>query len=400
MIAGNPLFRVSLVLAIFCFLIPLTLFSNSWECRIFPSEQTTEIDATSGAKIIFITTDQAADANLYFHDRCRLLENKVLLFMSDRTGRQEIFAYIAETGELARLNRDQDEAARVPIASRFGDRLFVARGNALYQWNISLTLTPQTKLSIEEKKLCEFPENAVHISGLNENSGGTLLSFGYKIDELHFIAVVDVRTGIAKEAARIAFPIQHIQFSWTQPDLLSFARGYGSDTAPLDPNEPAHARIWFVNVNTNTPVPAFYQQPGELATHECWWINDQITFIGGHKPEEAHVKVLDIKTGDIRMIGAGAWLPDQEPRDLARVNWWHASGSPDGRWVAADNWHGIISIFDAKTTQQHILTTGHRTYGSGAHPHVGWDLTGDSVVFSSNKRGNADVCIGLLPEKW
>jgi len=107
-----------------------------------------------------------------------------------------------------------------------------------------------------------------------------------------------------------------------------------------------------------------------------------------------------LKTGEIRIIGAGAWLPGIEAKELSKVNWWHASGSPDGRWVAGDNWHGIIALFDAKTTEKRILTSGHRTYGHGAHPHVGWDLFGKSVEFTSNKFGNPDVCIGMIPKNW
>ncbi|MBN1464299.1 hypothetical protein JXA02_00965, partial [candidate division KSB1 bacterium] len=104
--------------------------------------------------------------------------------------------------------------------------------------------------------------------------------------------------------------------------------------------------------------------------------------------------------GDIRIIGAGAWWEEGTAAQLAQVNWWHAAGSPDGRWIAADNWHGIIALFDAKTTEKKILTTGHRTYGGGAHLHVGWDLKGDMVEFTSNKLGNADVCIGVVPKEW
>jgi hypothetical protein len=381
-------------------LFSCNLFAADWECMIFPAEHQTEIDSISGAKIIFATTNKSNDTNLYFHDRCWLPDNRMMLFNSDRTGRQEIFAYIAKTGELARLSQEQDVAAGSPIASRFGDRIYVVKNKSIYQWDLSLTLSPKTGLTIAEKKLCNLPPNSSQLSGLGENSDGTLVSFGYKIEEQNSIAVVDVKTGKQQVVARVSFPIQHFQFSWTRPDLISFARSYGADTAPLDPNEPAHARIWFVNVNTKTPVPAFYQVPGELVTHECWWLNDQITFIGGFMPEEGNVKSLDLKTGEIRILGAGAWLPETPARELSKVNWWHQSGSPDGRWLVADNWHGVISIFDAKTTQQHILTTGHRTYGTGAHPHAGWDVTGDSVEFTSNKRGNADVCIGVLPNEW
>lgn len=90
--------------------------------------------------------------------------------------------------------------------------------------------------------------------------------------------------------------------------------------------------------------------------------------------EEGSVKVLDFRTGEIRILGAGAWVDGVPGAQLSKVNWWHAAGSPDGRWVVADNWHGTVALFRAKTTQQRILTTGHRTYGSqGLHLHAGWD---------------------------
>ena len=44
-----------------------------------------------------------------------------------------------------------------------------------------------------------------------------------------------------------------------------------------------------------------------------------------------------------------------------------------------------------------LLTSDHRIYGSGAHPHAGWDLYGESVEFTSNKLGNPDVCIVSIP---
>jgi hypothetical protein len=57
--------------------------------------------------------------------------------------------------------------------------------------------------------------------------------------------------------------------------------------------------------------------------------------------------------------------------------------------VVADTWQGIIALFDAKTTRKRILTRDHRIYGSGApHPHAGWDLKGEYVEFTSNKRVN------------
>lgn len=301
---------------------------------------------------------------------------------------------------MIRLNNANGVAAKFPEASRDGNHIYVVKNNSIFIWQIHYVDEQDIHVQVKETKLCDYPEGAVPIHGLNENSDGSLLSYAYISNELYHIAVVKIVTGKSEVICQLNYQIQHVQFSWNRPDLLSFARSYGSDTAPLESTDPLHARIWFVNVKTKTPVPAFYQVPGELVTHECWWVNDQITFIGGHRKEEGHVKVLDLKTNETRVIGAGSWLENVEPKDLAKVNWWHASGSPDGRWIVADNWHGIISVFDGKNTRMSLLTTGHRVYGSGAHPHAGWDLYGKSVEFTSNKLGNPDVCIGKIPDDW
>jgi len=392
--------RRMLVLFLFLILSWLPVYGVTWECQILPSEQKVETDEKSGAELIFVTSAKANDTNLYFHDRCWLLNGEMMLFYSDRSGRNELYGYLPVSGNLVRLDKPDGDPAHSAVASRTGDRIYVVRGHTVYMWQISVTRDPEWRVSVTEKEIGQFPDGADQFSGLNENSNATMVSFGYSIAGKYIIAVADIKTAEARVVARPDMAIGHIQFSWNRPELLSFSGSYGSDTAPLDPGEPPHARIWFVNTAIGVPLPAFYQKPGELATHECWWVNDQMTFIGGYRPEEGDVKVLDLKSGEIRIIGAGAWWEGGTDKELSRVNWWHSAGSPDGHWVAADNWHGIIALFDAQTTEMHILTEGHRTYGGGAHPHVGWDLTGKSVEFTSNKFGNPDVCIARIPETW
>ncbi len=389
---------------IFLLILAMTsvLLSKDWDCIVLPSEQKVEIDQISGAKVLFITTNKKNDHNLYFHDRCWLPDKKMMLFYSERSGRNEIYGYLPKTGELVRLNGKNKENAGRALVSRFADVIYVLKNNSIYQWNVRIEYSPKTTVKIRERKICDIPAKNSFTGGINENADGTLLSYYYTLNEQFYIAVVHIKSGISEIIARFepGIRVQHIQFSWNRPALISFARSYGNDTAPMDPKEPPHARIWFLNLQTKTPVPAFYQQPGELVTHECWWVNDQITFINGFRKDEGNVSVLDIKTGERRIIGAGAWMAGVEAEQLAKYNWWHQSGSPDGRWLVSDNWHGIIAVFNANTTQKHILTTGHRIYGKGAHPHAGWDLNGNSVEFTSNKLGNPDVCIAYLPLKW
>ncbi len=378
--------------------------ASTWNCDVLPSEQKIEVDPQSGAKVIFVTTHPASDTNLYFHKRCFLCDNQLMLFYSNRFGRSEVLGYLMDTGELIRLNRPQDPAAGCPVASIKGDRLYVFKQGSIYSWKVDVTLRPQTAVRVTETKVMEIPKGAQQRSMLTENCDGTLIASAYCCEGGHFIGLLNPVTGQARPPKKVPFKPDHLQFHRQQPDSLAFCRVYDSDIAPLDPNAPAFARIWFLNVNSGVLAPAFYQVPGELVTHECWWVNDQMTFLGGHHHvgdcEEGHVKVFDRKTGVIRIIGAGAWLDDITGRQLARVNWWHASGSPDGKWIAADNWHGIVVLFNARTTEKKILTTGHRTYGGGHHLHVGWDCAGKYVEFTSNKRGNPDVCIAVIPKDW
>ncbi len=385
--------------------VPTILFSQtSWNCEILPPEHKVELDAKSGAKTIFVTSNPASDVNLYFHDRCFLHNNKIMLFNSDRFGSQEIMAYLLDTGELVRLDSEHDMKSATPYASIKGDRLYVVRDKVIYEWKLDIVTTGKTSIKVTEKKLTEYPQNYKQLTGLSENSDASLLAFAYGNENEAFISTYNFATGEVALAGQVDFNIGHLQFHKQRPDVLSFCRNYGSDRAPKDKNEPAHVRLWFLNINTHVPVPAFEQVPGELVTHECWWVNDQITFIGSFNSddssEDGHVKVLDLKTGEIRVIGPGSWWEGGTPSEIARENWWHASGSPDGKWVVADNWHGIVALFNARTTERKILATGHRTYGKGAHPHAGWDLNGTMVEFSSNKYGNADVCIAVVPEGW
>ncbi len=396
--------RIICALFLLIFLQSNVVFSSTWNCEILPSEQKVEVDPQSGAKIIFVTTDPANDTNLYFHKRCFLWNNRLMIFFSNRFGRTEVMGYLVDTGELIRLNQAQDPAAGSAVGSVKDDRLYVCKEDSIYMWQLDVVTEPKTAVRVTETKVFDMPEGVHKRSFHVENCDGSLMAFAYQFEEEHYIGFFDLVANEFLTPTKLDMKPDHMQFHWNRPDLLGFSPVYESDIAPLDPNAPPRARIWFLNVHTRVPIPAFYQVPGELVTHECWWVNDQMTFLGGFHHEgdreEGTVKVLDLKTGDIRIIGAGAWLDDATGYQLSQVNWWHASGSRNGKWVAADNWHGIVALFNAQTTEKKILTTGHRIYGGGLHLHVGWDMEGKYVEFTSNKLGNPDVCIAVIPEDW
>ncbi len=373
--------------------------SRSWDCAILPSEAAVTTDSVSGAEVVFVTTHPAVDVNLYFHQRSWLTDGSLLLFLSNRSGRQELFGYIEATGELVRLTSPGDPVPRYPTASIAGNGVYLMKGNAVYRWEVELRLKPRTEVRVTERKIADLGRTTTE---LTESCDRRYLATHGAVEggAGSDILLIDVQSGTVSTAVTLPYSISHLQFSRTRPDLIMYAHRYGTDYAPPDTAAERHCRMWLANIKTHVSWPLHWQEPGELNTHECWWVGDQITFCGGYARGWSPVRVLDLHTGVMRVIGEGAYWEGATPAELAEVNWWHASGDYQGRWVAADNWHGIIALFDATTTQRRILAVGHRTYGGGVHPHVGWNHLGGEVVFASNRRGNPDVCVARIPKDW
>jgi hypothetical protein len=307
-------------------------------------------------------------------------------------------AYLTATGELVRL-ATEDGSIGGATAAVGRNSVFGLRGNDVVEMALTAEVSKDpgahpSRVIAVERRLCTLAD-MTPITSLNESCDGKFLSVAVKCvgDDAHqAIAIINVRTGKVKELCRFdntPLAVSHVQWSRTNPRLLSFAG--------------VPDRIWIVDIRNGKPWCPYHQWPGELVTHESWWVDGQILFCGGLHPkptEDAHLKILDPKTGVVRIIGPGSWWPEGTPSEISRRNWWHAAGSADGRWVAADNWHGDIMLFEGRTTRDRLLTTNHRTYGKGVHPHVGWDRKGRQVVFTSHKLGNPDVCVATIPDKW
>lgn len=368
-----------------------------YSLAVLPPEHRLETDAVTGAELTYLTTDPARDVNLYFHERSWLSDESMIVFLSDREGGGHM-GYLTATGELVRLDTERGRLSAVTAARDFPG-LFVVRGRDVLELRLEITVSPDiaaqaSTVVASERVICTLPGGQLH-SSLNENADGTKLSVGMKEaapGTVEGVYVIEITTGAVRKICDIvdsAGHAGHVQFSRTNPNLISYAG--------------REQRLWVVDMRNGAPRNVYRAWPGELVTHESWWMNDDIIFLGGTHPfplEDSHVKLLDLDTGVVRVIGAGAWWEGAKPEELAKVNWWHAAGSEDGHWVAADNWHGDIALFEARTTRPRMLTVGHRTYGEGDHPHVGWDRSGKAVVFASHRLGDVNVCVARIPESW
>ncbi len=368
--------------------------TDAWECEVYPPEHEVTQDSVTGAKVIFVTSDSSRDVNLYFDLNSWFADLSMLAFYSERNGRFELFGYLPETGEIVRLQPAQKPFMGWATLDYQTHDIYVVRDNTICQWHVSSDLSQdknvRSKVSIKERKIAQAPGGTSFFMGPTESADGKYLSVGLKYanSDRQDIIAVDIQTGkIQTLLTQSPSHISHVQFSKYNPYFLRFSQ--------------TPHRMWMIDIRKPGEAKKIHpQEPGEMVTHEDWWVNDQMTFCAGYEDGESHVKVVDIHTNITRIIGAGnKWLKGSKA-DIAAQTWWHASGSRDGRWVTADNWHGHIAIIDARTSHLRYLTMGHRTYGRGDHPHVGWAPDSKSVEFTSNKRGNSDVCIAYLPEEW
>jgi oligogalacturonide lyase len=395
--------------------------ASSYPLEVSPPEYQRMTDPKTGAELLFLTTAPETDANLYFHEYSWLADESVILFTSARS-KGGLMGYLTATGELIRFNTPQGSLGGATAATR-GNALFAVRGRSIVE--IRLAIEPSSapaarpsRVTATERVICSLSDGAPSTS-LNPSCDGKYLSLGVTgfADRTRgpTICKIAIRSGKLSEVCRL--PQEpgyggHVQWSRTNPHLISFAGSRGptrdfagpaaAATSPEDYTGRGE-RLWVVDIREGVPRNVYLAEEGELVTHESWWVNDQLLFCGGKSPappELSHVKVLNIYTGQVRIVGAGAWWPGATPAEAARLNWWHAAGSADGRWVAADNWHGDIMLFEGKTTRPHLLTTGHRTYGQGEHPHVGWDRKGEKVIFGSHLLGNLNVCVATIPKAW
>jgi hypothetical protein len=372
------------------------VFGPQYALPVFPAERVFQKDAETGADLLFLTNAKSKDTHLYFHQRSWLADSRMILFVSARE-RGGLMGYIVETGELAQITAADGAKVGSSTAAVNRNSVLCTTGERVLEIQISITVRESDRGKRAEVTACERPLCAVrNMDGaLNESCDGRYIAVGQRPTDGSSkagIVVIDAQTGQAVRLCDVPDGVSyhgHVQWSMTNPHWLSFA------------GEPH--RLWVVDIRDRKPWCPYRQIPDELVTHESWWVSDLLLFCGGTHPkptEDSHLKTLDLRSGVVRIVGARSWWPDGTPRDIARRNWWHASGSPDGCWIAGDNWHGDIMLFEGKTTRPRLLTTNHRTYGGGEHPEVGWDRKGEQVVFGSHKLGGVTVCVATIPAAW
>ena len=157
----------------------------------------------------------------------------------------------------------------------------------------------RSRVTATERVLCTLPDGSPSTS-FNPSCDGKYVAFGVTgfsdAKRGPAICKVDLKSGQLSEVCRLPEPPGyggHVQWSRTNPHLISFAGGRGPTKDVAGPTPIATApedycgrgqRLWVVDIREGIPRNAYLAEEGELVTHESWWVNDQMLFCGGKTP--------------------------------------------------------------------------------------------------------------------
>lgn len=348
-----------------------------------PSERSTYIDASTGAVVTRLTSSPAQDDKIYQTHPNWLADGSHLVFHSDRTGQDELFALEEATGEIVQLTA-QDSGAMV--VARHTNVLYLVRENRLFLVNLQSLLSDSKSGQMNaaatyRRQLAEMPAGTSLSGTFTEDADGQSLYFGLvDAKQAHSIQKLDLQSGHFSKIIDVDFRVGHCQAHPTIPGLISYCQESGGDTSQ---------RMWLTHSDGTGNRPFYTETYDEWVTHEVWWTKDRMLFTIWPKDELMRAKPYGIASVSLR---------DFSHKIHSQFPYWHVCGTSDGRYAVGDTFAGELFLIDIATGQRQLLTAGHRPPGAKSHQHQSVSPDGKRLLFVSSKFGNWDLMTVNLPQ--
>ena len=311
---------------------------------------------------------QKAD-NLYFHFSNFTADNRALLFVSDRTGSEQLYRQQLQNGEDHTTHRRSTDRGtqRLSGSTRQHYRLSSARHRGLgarypklhdtYDWNRAGS-TSRRLAAADRQRRWPFPHH---------DHPARQINVGDRTDGSVYGQVSYGNPAGLSDRPRAAQP-------HGSGDLLCLGDGRLCAAALLAGESPDETgnRPFYAPVD-----PKHWLTPmKEWMTHEAWvagtgamtMVNDKIG-----------IMVVE-KDGTARVVRAG--------------NYWHAAARPDGRYIAIDDSAGNVWIAETATGSIRLLATGIRNTVP-VHGHISFDGQGRYIQFHSGRAHETVAIIDL-----
>lgn len=361
-------------------------FVSKSESRCFTDERT-------GVEIRQVTAGAAIHHHPFYFIPAYDDRMERLYFVSDRTGRFEVYAEIQATGEIVQLTEEEELVEWSVHPSHDGRYVYYLAGTAACRVNTA---------TLEAERLIEFGDAAMREQSMMvaAGMGTTTLSrcdrwwaIPVKVGGLFRFVVLDTESG-QWEVILERDCISHPQFCPDDPNLLFYAG-------------PLNDRVWVIRRDGTGNRRLYERRPGEWITHEVWIPGTlELAFV-----DWPHgIRAVHVVTG--------------RQRRVTSFNAWHASCNRSGTLMVADtNYPDIgLQLFDPRDgvgaptalCHPHASNAGEHwagpfPYENGpvpvyapqhTHPHPSFSPDGRRVVFTSDRTGFAQVYEVVLPEDF
>ncbi len=388
----------------------------------WPSERSSYLDPQTGAAVTQWTGGPHKNQHLYFTSPSVTADDRWLLFLSDRTGCPNLMAVDRSTGDIRQLSDNANGLLRsyvYPLGgpaglSKASPCLDAVRNRVYYVQDDAVCVADLGHLEEGPRTICELP--AGWLGGFTHASpdGKTFcipvadprafvdpsksqwdqmrnVPARMKAESLVTrVYLIDIAAGRPRVHAEVPFWVTHVQF-----DPLGTGRIVFNQEGHLKrTGNAADDRIWCLETD-GSYRPLAVQEPGEWRSHENWSPDGRsIVYHGGRADGAAFIAA---RTWDGRLL--------HETR-IGDVNFWHATGAPDGRRVIVDRHDGMISIIDPAAADDSpdcvVDLCRHDTTidDQDAHAHPLVAPSGASVTFTSIQSGTCQVYEVPIPDRY
>ncbi len=360
---------------------------------VYPSESRSFTDAATGARIRQVTDQPSIHHHPFFFVPAYDDAMARLIFVSHRSGRPEIYAETRESGRLVQLTERDGLAEYSIYPSHDGRYVYYTAGAGGYR------VDTETQ---REEQLVDFSrlgETRLRERGMVADAmGTTALSVDDRYWALRFsmggrahLAVIDTGSGDC-EIILNRDTIAHLMFCPDDSNLLYYAG-------------PLKDRVWVIQRDGSGNRRLYKRAPGEWITHEVWI------------PGRRELAFVDWPKG-IRAIHVDSGAE----RRVTSFNAWHAICNGDGTLMVADTnfpdmgvqlfnpLDGVgepVTLCRPGASNQGAHWGGPFPYEDGpikvnapqhTHPHPSFSPDSRRVVFTSDRRGKAQVYEAEIPD--
>lgn len=387
--------------------------------KVYPSEKFVFQDDVTGATITQFTSQGSVNRTLYFTNRPYVFGGSHMVFLSNRTGRNEMFLLELETGKIVQLTDVDGQPNVSACVHPERPELYFHTRTSLFRVNLESLKTEELLRAPEGFKLgilnLTSPpwlafEMIEQVPGVTANQDGKFVPAGLGF-EMSFLCprTVIYRFHIDEGKLEAVWGepklLTHVQISPTNPDLLVFSNSalYGCD------------RVYYLDLSKKLkcpPRPLLGETEFSRGGHESFtrrgnlylqWMEGDIQENGRHVLMHGFKKLAGVPIADVEKAPFERYSLPEKNGCLAH----HFTMSRDEDWGLHDRWPGAptweenldwLSLFRHQAAEpQSIfikLCFQNGSRGDALHlgPNVTFDATDQYATYTSFLEGDANVC--------